>query len=222
MKRNVSLDEISDGKLLGPEDMARMGTGDCGGCCACCQGMGTSAILDPMDIFRLCQGLKTTFEQLLAEKIELNVVDGLILPNLKMVSQTDACGFLGDDKRCQIHPFRPGVCRLFPLGRYYEDHSFRYFLQIHECKKENRTKIKVKKWMDMPDLKKYDQYICDWHYFLMDLEKLIQNRQDLMKKTDMFILELFFLTPWHLNQNFYAQFYQRLDTGRRWLENISG
>ena len=68
MKRNVSLDEISDGKLLGPEDMARMGTGDCGGCCACCQGMGTSAILDPMDIFRLCQGLKTTFEQAFGRK----------------------------------------------------------------------------------------------------------------------------------------------------------
>ena len=74
----------------------------------------------------------------------------------------------------------------------------------------------------MPDLKKYDQYICDWHYFLMDLEKLIGSRQDLMKKTDMFILELFFLTPWHLDQDFYSQFYQRLGTGRKWLENISG
>ena len=221
MKRNVSLDEISDGKLLGPEDMARLGSGDCSGCSACCKGMGTSAVLDPIDIFRMCQGLETTFEQLLAEKIELNVVDGLILPNLKMDSRTDACGFLGDDERCRIHPFRPGVCRLFPLGRYYEDRSFRYFLQIYECKKENRTKIKIKKWMDMPDLKTYDQYVCDWHYFLMDMENLIRRRKDLMKKADMFILELFFLTSWHPDQDFYTQFYPRLDTGKKWLENIA-
>ena len=74
----------------------------------------------------------------LAGKIELNVVDGIILPNLKMAGAEDGCGFLTEEGRCGIHPFRPGICRLFPLGRYYEENGFRYFLQVHECQKENR------------------------------------------------------------------------------------
>ena len=80
------------------------------------------------------------FETLLAGKIELNVVDGIILPNLKMAGAEDGCGFLTEEGRCGIHPFRPGICRLFPLGRYYEENGFRYFLQVHECQKENRRK----------------------------------------------------------------------------------
>lgn len=223
MKRNVSLDEISDGRLLGPEDMAKLGSGDCAGCSACCRNMGRSVILDPMDIFRLTKALKLSFEQLLTDKIELNVVDGIILPNLKMQETTGACCFLSTDGRCSIHQDRPGVCRLFPLGRYYEGKSFKYFLQIHECKKENRTKIKVKKWVDTPNQKTYDQYICDWHYFLMDLEKLIQmsGDEELMKKTDMFVLELFYLTPYDPMEDFYEQFYKRLITGKRFKDSIS-
>ena len=47
---------------------------------------------------------------------------------------------------------RPGFCRLFPLGRYYTEDGFKYIIQIHECAKKNRSKIKVKKWIDTPDL----------------------------------------------------------------------
>lgn len=222
MKRNVSLDEISDGRLLGHEDMARLGSGDCAGCSACCRDMGRSIILDPMDIFRLNKALNTTFEQLLSDKIQLNVVDGIILPNLKMDETTNACGFLNDRGRCSIHHARPGICRIFPLGRYYDGEGFKYFLQIYECKKENRTKIKVKKWVDTPDLKTYDQYICCWHYFLIDLEKVIENSRDdlLMKKIDMFVLELFYLTPYDPDKDFYEQFYQRMETAKKFRSSL--
>ena len=35
--------------------------------------------------------------------------------------------------------------------------------------KGNRTKVKVKKWIDTPDLKRYEAYISRWHYFLKDI-----------------------------------------------------
>ncbi|MDQ9892155.1 YkgJ family cysteine cluster protein, partial [Acinetobacter baumannii] len=75
-------------------------------------------ILDPLDIYRLTFGLQQKFEQLLADKLELNVVDGVILPNLKMAGENEQCSFLNDEGRCSIHSIRPGICRLFPLGRY--------------------------------------------------------------------------------------------------------
>ena len=76
---------------------------------------------------------------------------------------------------CSIHDFRPGFCRLFPLGRFYENGGFKYFLQIHECKKTSRSKIKVKKWIDTPDLCQYEKFVADWHYFLLDVQEVLYN-----------------------------------------------
>ena len=169
MKREIDMSEISDGKLYVLNDMVKVGCNDCQGCFACCQGMGKSVILDPLDIYRLSKQLNYTFEQLLQKHIELNVVDGIILPNLRMEGPSEKCSFLNENGRCSIHKARPGICRLFPLGRYYENEGFQYFLQIHECKRENKTKVKVKNWIDTPDIKEYEKYILAWHNLLTPL-----------------------------------------------------
>lgn len=221
MKRNVQMEEISDGKLYTANDLVKADCGDCEGCSACCRGMGSSIILDPLDIYRLTTGLGVRFEQLLSDKIELNVVDGIILPNLKMGGDEECCAFLNEEGRCSIHGIRPGICRLFPLGRFYEDGGFKYFLQIHECKKENRTKVKVKKWIDTPDLKKYESFISEWHYFLLDIqEKLLKIEDEKVKSVNMFLLQSFYLEPYKAEEDFYSQFAQRLEKVKKSLEII--
>ena len=131
MERNIDMKEVSDGRLYTSNDLVKADCGGCEGCSACCQGMGESIVLDPLDIHRLCCGLHTDFNGLMVDKIELQIVDSVILPNLKMASgNTEACSFLNPEGRCSIHAFRPGICRLFPLGRFYENGSFKYFLQI--------------------------------------------------------------------------------------------
>lgn len=143
MLRNIDLDEISDGKLYTAGDLAKVGCQDCEGCCDCCCQMGDTIILDPLDVWQLMQGRGKSFEQLLDESLDLHVQDGVILPNLKMAGEKEQCVYLNEKGRCSIHPFRPGICRLFPLGRFYENGSFRYFLQTKECSRENRTKQKT-------------------------------------------------------------------------------
>lgn len=211
MKRQVSMDEISDGKLYTLNDMVKAGCNDCKGCSACCQGMGSSIVLDPLDVYRLCQNLGLTFEQLLVEKLELQVVDGIVLPNLKMGGEKEQCAFLNEEGRCSIHAFRPGICRLFPLGRYYENGSFQYFLQVHECKNQNRTKVKVRKWIDTPDVAKYEKFIAEWHYFLLDLQENLQNttNEEERKRVSMGILKEFYLIPYDADRDFYKQFEER-------------
>lgn len=210
MKRQVDLQEISDGKLYGANDLVKADCGDCKGCSACCHGMGQSIILDPLDVSRMTQGLGTTFEELLAGRIELNMVDGMILPNLKMQGEKECCAFLNEEGRCSIHSFRPGICRLFPLGRYYEKGSFQYFLQIYECQKENRAKVKVKKWIDTPDVRKYEKFVSDWHYFLLEMEEYVAKNPDEIKQVTMDILNRFYLIPYAGDKEFYPQFEQRL------------
>ena len=62
MEREVSLEDISDGKLYGINDMVRADSGGCEGCSACCRGMGSSIRLDPLDMFRLTGNVETVVE----------------------------------------------------------------------------------------------------------------------------------------------------------------
>ena len=153
-----------------------------------------------------------SFEALLQKHLELNVVDGIILPNLKMAGEKEACAFLNEEGRCSVHSHRPGICRIFPLGRLYEDGSFQYILQVNECKKGNRSKVKVKKWIDTPDAKNYDKYIAKWHYFLKDLQKIAREDEEgtAAKTISMYVLKAFYLTGFAAEQDFFEQFYSRL------------
>ncbi len=216
MKRNVDMSEISDGNLYDLNDMVKADCQDCKGCSACCRGMGQSIVLDPLDSYNLTTGLNMTFEQLLEHAIELNVFDGVILPNLKMTNDQEACYFLNEEGRCTIHQIRPGICRLFPLGRFYEEHGFKYFLQIHECKHPNKTKVKVKKWIDTPNLPQNQKFIMDWHDFIDDIQNKIASLTNdaLVKKIDIFILQQFFLEKYNCEEDFYEQFSLRLEKAK--------
>lgn len=212
MKRNCSLEDISDGKLYDANDLVEASCNGCKGHASCCHGMGSSIILDPFDTYRLSVNLKQTFEQLLVDKIEMNVVDGIILPNLKMKGETESCSFLDDKGRCSVHTIRPGICRIFPLGRYYENHDFKYFLQSNECRNDSKSMSKISKWIDTPDYEKNKQFLIDWHYFLNGVENIIKNTQDdkLVKNINMYLLNGFYLSPYHADIDFYKQFNERL------------
>lgn len=224
MLRNVSLEDISDGKLYTANDLVKADCHDCEGCSACCCGMGESILLDPYDVFCLTGGLGKSFEELLQEHLDLHVVDGVILPNLRMAAKGDCCTFLNAEGRCSIHSFRPGICRLFPLGRYYEEGTFRYFLQDQECKKSNRSKIKVKKWLDIPGISRYESFVLDWHDFVRSRQELLTQQPDMemAKKINLYVLELFFFQAWDAGKDFYEQFDVRLAAAKETLGRYSG
>lgn len=217
MKRNVSLAEISDGRLYGENDMVRADCHGCSGCSECCRGMGSSIILDPYDVYRLTIGLGKSLSELLEGYIELNVVDGVILPNLLMAGEREQCSFLDENGRCSIHSIRPGICRLFPLGRYYENGDFRYFLQTGECS-FSHGKIKVKKWIDTPNLQQNHAFVVKWHYLLNQIEELVRERmageagrmEDFCKQINLFLLQTFYMTPYNGERDFYEQFDERV------------
>ena len=101
MIRQESLEEISDGKLYSENDCVKADTGNCAGCRqVCCKGMEASIVLDPYDVYRLTQKTGKSFNELISDKIEINIVDGIMLPNMRMDPDTNACGFLLSDNRC--------------------------------------------------------------------------------------------------------------------------
>ena len=211
MRRGVRLEEISDGKLYGLNDMVKVGCQDCAGCSACCSGMGNSIVLDPLDIYHLSKHFNQSFEAILAnKKIELSLEGGLILPHICMDEKTESCVFLNAEGRCSIHAVRPGLCRIFPLGRYYEGDTVHYILQTKECKKENRTKEKVKKWIAVADVKQNERFVLEWHKLLERLEEKVQQVEEAERKEIvMNLLTVFYVTPYDLTKDFYTQFFER-------------
>lgn len=251
MIRNVDMNEISDGRLYNANDKVRCGTHDCANChkIDCCTVTEDTIVLDPYDAALLCAGLECNFDALMERIVGLRPVDGLILPYLKKrsvsSSQNDAtsqdnamqhiedtraaeaCVFLDESGRCQIHAIRPGICRLFPLGRIYdgEKKDFAYFLQIHECPKLDPDTIaaegyplpenvRVKDWLGIENLEEYEQFVKDWHFLTKDLEEVMHAHpeEEFVKKLCMAVLNLFFRRPYGQSgaESFFAEFDARV------------
>lgn len=195
-------------KLYGINDMARVDCGGCEGCSACCRGMGDTIVLDPLDVYRLTKQLDMPFEALLENRIGLHVEEGLILPHLLMAGEEERCVFLNEKGRCSIHEARPGLCRLFPLGRSYEAGSLQYFL-LEECPKENRLKVKIRKWLDTPNMEQNQRFLKVWHDFRKELQKKTAAEPEKSKELNLFMLNLFFVQPYDKETDFYSQFEER-------------
>ena len=127
------------------------------------------------------------------------------------------CRFLNEEGRCSIHDARPGICRLFPLGRIYEDRGFKYFLQVHECPKENKSKVKIKNWLGVENISAYEKFVNRWHYLLGDLqEKVLKDADEqTTKNVSMYILQSFYKSKYSDELDIYDQLNTRLDTALR-------
>ncbi len=173
MIRDIDVNQIRPEKLMSSSDMARLGCNDCAGCCDCCRNRGTAIVLDAWDVAAMKEGMGLSFEELLdADYLDLELIDGILLPVLGSKKEKDECVFLGEDGRCGIHGFRPGICRMYPLARiYHEDGSFSYFLQEGECGRGNGEKIKIAKWLGIGNIRRYEQAVRAYHDTLAALRE---------------------------------------------------
>ena len=96
------------------------------------------------------------------------------------------------------------------MGMIYENGDFQYFLQVHECPYPNKTKVKLKKWLGIPELARYERFVKDWHFFLKDTERKLAEaeNEEIPKKINLFLLQQFFQKPY--GDAFYEAFYERL------------
>lgn len=212
MRIEAKLADISDGRLYDLNDMVKADTRGCHGCSACCHGMGDTIVLNPYDMWMIVRETGQSFDDLLDIRIELHMEEKVTLPNLKMTGADDACSFLGGDQRCSIHSARPGICRLFPLGRYYDGDDFKYIFKAGECVKPNLTKVKVKKWIDLPRYSDNKAFLLAWYKFLKALKwrvRFIHDDKERQQAND-YLIEAFFREPWPEGVDFYEAFEARL------------
>ena len=199
-------------------DMARIACRDCEGCGECCRGMGDTVVLDPYDAYQLAYGLGKPFAGLIGSEAELHAENGIVLPHLAMKGSPPACSFLGEDGRCRIHAFRPGICRLYPLARKYTGDGVKYFILPDACKGRALSKIRIRSWLGIPDLSDYERFKSDWFRFLSAAEEaaLKEENENARKEISLFVLETFYLKPYD-GDSFYTLAENRMKRAGRLL-----
>ena len=169
MRTTNILDKISDGRLYDIEDVVKADTCGCDGCSDCCKDVGDLVVLTPFDIFEITNYLNMDFDKLIGDKIVLRENNKIVLPYLKMQEKNKNCSFLDEKGRCTIHLKRPNICRLFPLGRAYQDNDFKYFLQVDNCPKDELKDVKVSQWINIENYNENKKFILEWYKFIKAL-----------------------------------------------------
>ncbi|MBQ3420572.1 MAG: YkgJ family cysteine cluster protein, partial [Romboutsia sp.] len=185
----------------------------------CCHDVGDLVVLTPFDIYEMVNYLNTTFDELIGNKIELRENNKILLPYLKMNEENKKCSFLNDENRCTIHSKRPNICRLFPLGRAYQDDDFKYFLQVGNCPKEDLKDVKVEKWIGIKNYNENKKFILEWYKFIKALTfrlKFIRDENEInaINKT---LLDNCYCIKIKEDENFYSEFLKRLPEAKNKL-----
>lgn len=219
MKSLRALEGISDGRIYDIEDRVEADAGGCEGCSACCHGVGDLVVLTPFDVYEMVSHLNLSFDKLLVDKLELREKNKILLPHLKMHGDSERCSFLNREGRCMIHGQRPNICRLFPLGRVYEDDDFKYFLQVGNCTKPVLEKVKVKEWIGIENYGENKAFILEWHRLLKALAfrlKFVRDAQEL-DAINQYLLDTFYCMTLKDGEDFYSAFSRILPEAKNQL-----
>lgn len=215
------MNEISDGKKYSSSDKVSMTCGTCEGCSSCCRTSGDTIVLDPWDIHNLCAATGMSFRELVNRSfVELGTVDRIKQPHLFLNDDGSGCVFLNEKtERCMIHDLRPGICRLFPLGRLYEDKSFYYFYQKNECvKKGPESPVLVSEWLGIKDLPNYEDFILKWHIYIKKARKYMEYASDEERRRfNMKFIKHFYMKSYE--PSFYESALLRIKDGETFLVN---
>ncbi len=212
MEHFTIMNMISDGNLYEAGDTVPADSLGCKDCSYCCESMCDTIVIDPYDLYSMEKELHKNFSALINENyLEMGLHNLLRLPQIKNTGA--GCGFLTEERRCGIYDIRPGICRLFPLGRYYHDDTFSYILQTHGCKVDNKGPVKISDWINIPDLEKYETYVNRWHYFIKKHSNFIMNSKDYeeKKRINERLLNYFYEKNYNIETDFYDQFYRRME-----------
>lgn len=134
----------------------------CKRCGFCCNH--TIIALYPFDIKNICDELNISTKEF--QKYAVFKIDNVLRC---LLNNRPNCPFY--EKGCKIYSKRPIRCRLFPVGRIFENNEVLYILPEQRCIGfDTGKKQTVKEWLDKEDVKEYDDLTRRWNNFIIRLK----------------------------------------------------
>ena len=75
--------------------------------------------------------------------------------------------------------------------------DFSIFFRYMSVKKEPKSKVKIKNWLGVEEIGRYENFVAQWHYFQKDAQKVLGeiSQEALVKKLHLYLLTLFYQKP---------------------------
>lgn len=162
MDREEMIKNMMNRPPLGPDDKFRFHCTACGDCCYDPEGI----ILSAGDIYRGAKFLGMKAGSFVEQYCRMYVGPQSRLPLLTVKTEgpRKKCIFLDGRGKCRIHPAKPSVCEVFPLGRTMDVRSpgsVEYRLSPVSCGKRCREHT-VREWLSGTGLEKSNELFSAW------------------------------------------------------------
>ena len=136
MRREVTLEEISDGKLYDIEDIVKADTCGCDGCSDCCHDVGELVVLTPFDIYEMVNYLGVEFDELLGDKIELR-------QNNKILSEWESLSNAQLETGKYVDLFMTSDAMIHDCGSFTIEYHYTLKPVMYLVKGEEHTKMMI-------------------------------------------------------------------------------
>jgi Fe-S-cluster containining protein len=214
-KRKTTLSkETEKMTLLGLDDMLPF---ECKACGGCCKGR-PNIILTPYDIFRLARhfslNMADVFDRYCDYCEEPN--SRLLLAKIAPRPLDKGCPFLKNGK-CSVHPVKPILCRIFPLGRVSkptDDESVYYLKGITKCLRTEKF-VTVRDWVGDAASDESERAWVEWSDAISRIVMLLRDKLDALapdeRANTLENIFLFLYAPYEAGDEFVPQFNYNVD-----------
>ena len=84
---------------------------------------------------------------------------------------------------------------------------------MNQCPKPVKAKVRVRKWLEIEELERYEQFVRDWHSLLTRCRQGAGRcGEEARKKASLLLLRIFYLAPYETEADFYGQFEARKES----------
>jgi Fe-S-cluster containining protein len=158
----------ADAKVLSESDLLQVSCG-VNGCSSNCCTKSAPVILNPYEVALICSASKMSYEDLL-DVVDTDRARGF---PLVMLPRDPACHFW-TGKGCRIYQSRPLACRLYPLGRVYDQGKSHLVLpELNVCAGfSTRSSKTVADYLRGQDTAVHIIMADHWIAFVNDMERL--------------------------------------------------
>ena len=187
----------------------------------CCADL--TLALTPYDLLRLKAGLGLTSDEVLETYADILAEDASPFPRLKLKMSAQKgrpCPFVSPSG-CTIYGFRPGACRIYPLGRGSARGGHEMFFLVREehCRGfEEPREWTIREWMADQGLKNYNASNDLWMEIITSRAPLGPPEQAEQK------LKMFFMASYNLDRFrafiFDSRFLERFEVEKETVESM--
>ena len=154
-------------RTLNPTDTF---TFTCKMCGNCCRNRQSPILLTGVDTYYIAKALGKKVDQTIVDKARMIMGADSHIPIFVLKERSDgSCSLLRNGK-CMVHASgKPCVCKLYPLGRYFDvtDSKPYYFTQSNACGEENGKLWTLQEWLDEFHIEDNIEDVEVWTKFLM-------------------------------------------------------